>query len=189
MKQRESITGPLSEDDYAKVVERVRLLATACILPAYYLHQACTHQQRQMRRRRQQADSRSQSSPCPVPVLRATSRPEKWAGQGPGWHPRITSTRDRTPPVTRSATTFSNHVPGARRVPGLGVTYRDRRIALPPAPLNPGLSLPYSITARRHSFHSRRAASPLYLGERFVVASQCSVVTPPLPKSRFSSKA
>ena len=115
MKQRESITGPLSEDDYAKVVERVRLLATACILPAYYLHQACTHQQRQMRRRRQQADSRSQSSPCPVPVLRATSRPEKWAGQGPGWHPRITSTRDRTPPVSHS-----------RRTPLSPTTYQVR---------------------------------------------------------------
>ena len=36
VKQRESITGPLSEEDYAKVEQRVRLLATACILPAYY---------------------------------------------------------------------------------------------------------------------------------------------------------
>ena len=33
VKQRESITGPLSEEDYAKVEQRVRLLATACILP------------------------------------------------------------------------------------------------------------------------------------------------------------
>ena len=33
VKQRESITGPLSEEDYAKVEQKVRLLATACILP------------------------------------------------------------------------------------------------------------------------------------------------------------
>ena len=33
VKQRESITGTLSEEDYAKVEQKVRLLATACILP------------------------------------------------------------------------------------------------------------------------------------------------------------
>ena len=120
MKQRESITGPLSEDDYAKVVERVRLLATACILPAYYLYQACTHQQRQMRLHtagRQPVPIQSLSGPCSAGDFSG----RVWAGQGPGWHPRITCARDRTPIVTRSATTFSNHVPGARRVPGLGV--------------------------------------------------------------------
>ena len=48
----------------------------------------------------------------------------------PDWHPRITFTRDRTPPVTRAVTTFTNHVPGARRVPGLAVI--EAVMALPP---------------------------------------------------------
>jgi len=34
VKQRESITGTLTEEDYAKVEKRVRPLATACILPS-----------------------------------------------------------------------------------------------------------------------------------------------------------
>ena len=34
VKQRESITGTLSEEDYAKVEQRVRPLATACIPPS-----------------------------------------------------------------------------------------------------------------------------------------------------------
>ena len=94
MKQRESITGPLSEDDYAKVVERVRLLATACILPAYYLYQACTHQQRQMRLHtagRQPVPIQSLSGPCSAGDFSG----RVWAGQGPGWHPRITSYHPR----------------------------------------------------------------------------------------------